>query len=124
MHWKIRPDRVDVFVGVEPAGAPVSVTQRDLAPVGNHAGLAANDGAETALQAGLELAGHERVVGAGLVEDAKVEVEKGQVEDDRHAQLDSRPHLHQEKSDLVTCCLNLLSKILHQLTYSVNGGDK
>ena len=59
-------DGVDVLVAVEPAGLAVGVAQRDLAAVHDHPGLPPHDGAQPAVQASLELAGHQRVMGASL----------------------------------------------------------
>ena len=71
------------------------VAQGDLAAVHDDAGLAPSDGAEAALQAGLELAGHERVVGAGPVQQGEVELEEAQVQahrDHRHHQPTNLKH--------------------------------
>jgi hypothetical protein len=74
----------------------VRVPQCDLAPVRNDGGLAAYEGAQAAVQARLELAGHERVVGARLGQQPEVQLEQAQVEDDG----DGRQHhaTHLEKS--------------------------
>ncbi len=72
------------------------VPQCDLAPVRNDGGLAAYEGAQAAVQARLELAGHERVVGPRLRQQPEVQLEQAQVEDDG----DGRQHhaTHLEKS--------------------------
>ena len=67
--------------------------QRDLASVRDNGRLAADDRAEAALEAGLELRGHEAVVDAGLVEDGEVEAEHGQVEHHGDSDLYHTPHL-------------------------------
>jgi len=67
-------------VAVEPAGLAVSVTQSDLTAVHNDLGLASHDGAEAAIEAGLELRGHQAVVGAGLGQDGEVEPEEAEIE--------------------------------------------
>ena len=62
----VSPDRVDVLVAVEPAGLAVGVAQRDLAAVHDHPGLPPHDRPQPAVQASLELARHQRVMGASL----------------------------------------------------------
>ena len=71
-----RPDWVDVLVTVEPASLAVGVAEGDLTPVHNHLGLASHNGAEAAVEAGLELRGHEAVVSARLGQDGEVEPEE------------------------------------------------
>ena len=44
----------------------MGVAQRDLAAVHDHPGLPPHDGAQPAVQASLELARHQRVMGASL----------------------------------------------------------
>ena len=83
-----------MFVRVHPAGAPVRVPQRDLASVRNDGGLAAHNWAESALQARLELRGHEAVVDTGLVQHGEVQLEEGKVDDHRNGHLYRTPYLN------------------------------
>ena len=69
------------------------VPQCDLAPVRNDGGLAAYEGAQAAVQARLELAGHERVVGARLRQQPEVQLEQAQVEDDGDGRQHHASHL-------------------------------
>ena len=55
MHIFSRPDGIHVFVTVEPAGLAVSVAQSDLTAVHNDLRLSSHNGAEAAIEAGLEL---------------------------------------------------------------------
>lgn len=75
-----RPDGIHVLVTVEPAGLAVGVTQRDLAAVNNDLRLTSDNGAEAALETGLELRGHQAVVSPGLGQDGEVQPEEAEVE--------------------------------------------
>ena len=86
-----RPDWVDVLVAVKPAGLAVSVSQGHLATVGDHLGLALDDGAQPSLQAGLELARHQGVVGPRLAQDGEVDGEEAEVEEGGDGQEDGDP---------------------------------
>jgi hypothetical protein len=74
----------------------VRVPQGDLAPVRNDGGLAAYEGAQAAVQARLELAGHERVVGARLRQQPEVQLEQAQVEDDGDGRQHHASHLEKK----------------------------
>ena len=69
-----------MLVTVEPAGLAVSVTQSDLTAVHNDLRLSSHNGAEAAIEAGLELRGHQAVVGPGLGQDCEVEPEEAEIE--------------------------------------------
>lgn len=56
------------------------VPQRDLTAMHDDAGLAANQGAQAALQARLKLAAHESVVCARLVQNIEVDVKKADID--------------------------------------------
>ena len=86
------PHRVDMFMAVHPACLPVSVAQCDLATMGYHARLTTDYGAKPSLQAGLELAGHHRIVCASLGQNAKVQGEQAQVEDGGDQGQHTNPH--------------------------------
>ncbi len=49
-------------MGVKPTSSTIGVAQRDLAAVGDQVRLSPYDGAEAALQAGLELTGHQGIM--------------------------------------------------------------
>ena len=87
----VSPDGVDVLMAVEPAGLAVSVTQSDLAAMDNDLGLTPHNGAETALKAGLELRGHEAVMGPSLGQDGKVQPEEAKVEQGRDGSEQGQP---------------------------------
>ena len=69
-----------MLVTVEPACLAVSVTQSDLTAVHNDLGLASHNGPEAAIEAGLELRGHQAVMGPGLGQDCEVEPEEAEIE--------------------------------------------
>ena len=74
------PDGIHVLVTVQPAGLAVGVAQSDLAAVNDDLGLTSHNGAEAALEAGLELRGHQAVVSPGLGQNGEVEPEEAEVE--------------------------------------------
>ena len=47
---------------MQPTSTTIRVAQRDLTAVSDQVGLPADNGAEAALQAGLELTGHQRIM--------------------------------------------------------------
>ena len=63
--------------------------------------LSGNDGAKSSLETGLELAGHEGVMGPRLGEEGEMEVEEGDVEDGRDGSEDGGPRRQVEQEEAV-----------------------
>ena len=80
-----------MLVAEEPTGLAVCVSQSHLATVSDHLGLTLDDGAQPALQAGLELAGHQGVVRPGLAQDGEVDGEEAEVEEGGDGEEDRGP---------------------------------
>ena len=80
-----------MFMGVEPAGLAMGVSQGNLTAMDNHLRLTPHNGAQTTIKTGLELAGHQRIMSASLGQDAEVEGEESKVEDSWDEGEDGQP---------------------------------
>ena len=75
----------------------MGVAKSNLATMSNHSRLASDNRAKTSLQAGLELAGHQGIVGPSLGQDAEVQGEQAQVENGGDHRQHANPHLVMKK---------------------------